>query len=92
MGTTTKQAVAVEGELRCIAVLRIRVVDGFSIRVASAIPSGLPSLWPPVRAEGVLEPVVVTPNRTAATTWSRLAHYRSRPVAPSSRRTHSRPR
>ena len=32
MGTTTKQAVAVEGELRRIAVSRIRVLDGFDPR------------------------------------------------------------
>jgi hypothetical protein len=46
MGTTTKQAVAVENELRRIAVSSIRVVDGFNPR-RERDPSGLPSSWPP---------------------------------------------
>jgi ParB family chromosome partitioning protein len=61
MGTTTKQAVAVEGELRRIAVSRIRVVDGFNPR-RERDPKRFAELVATVRAEGVLEPVVVTPN------------------------------
>jgi ParB/RepB/Spo0J family partition protein len=62
MGTTTKQAVAVEGELRRIAVSRIRVLDGFNPR-RERDPNRFAELVATVREEGVLEPVLVTPNQ-----------------------------
>src|SRR3954451_12899952 len=61
MGNTTKQAVAVEGELRRIAVSRIRVVDGFNPR-RERDPKRFAELVETVRRDGVLEPVMVTPN------------------------------
>ena len=61
MGTTTKQAVAVERELRRIAVARIRVVDGFNPR-RERDPERFAELVQTVRQAGVIEPVVVTPN------------------------------
>jgi ParB family transcriptional regulator, chromosome partitioning protein len=65
MGTSTKQAVAVavavEGELRRVAVSRIRVVDGFNPR-RERDPKRFAELVETARQDGVIEPVVVTPN------------------------------
>ena len=62
MGTTTKQAVAVEGELWRLPVSRIRVVDGFNPR-RDRDPKQFAELVATVCVDGVLEPVVVTPNQ-----------------------------
>jgi ParB/RepB/Spo0J family partition protein len=61
MGNPTKQAVAVEGELRRIAVSHIRVVDGFNPR-RERDANRFAELVATVREDGVLEPVLVTPN------------------------------